>query len=224
MAKNVIILDDNHYIKNNKIVKKVEGYGINDADYVLKPYLPDGTRYYCPLYQRWYNMLSRCYSPLALIKKPQYKGVTVCEEWLTFSNFKSWMEQQDWEGNHLDKDLLVYKNKVYSPETCVFVTPTINSFLTKADKARGEYPIGVCFDSKRGRFRASCKNPFTKKLVSVGYRYNPIEAHVLWQKYKIKMAGMLKQEENNNVVITGLQRVIDKIQFDIDNSLITEDF
>ena len=76
-------------------------------------------------------MLQRCYSESHLVRQPTYKGCSVCEEWLTFSNFKSWMEQQDWEGKQLDKDLLVYKNKIYSPETCVFVSSVINSFFVE---------------------------------------------------------------------------------------------
>ena len=50
------------------------------------------------------------------------------------------MEQQDYDGKHLDKDLLVCNNKVYSPETCVFVPREINQFLTKSNNSRGKYP------------------------------------------------------------------------------------
>lgn len=38
------------------------------------------------------------------------------EEWLLFSNFKSWMEQQ--EEKVLDKDLLHTHNKIYT--NCLF--------------------------------------------------------------------------------------------------------
>lgn len=33
------------------------------------------------------------------------------------------------EGWHLDKDILLKGNKVYSPETCAFVPAKINSLL-----------------------------------------------------------------------------------------------
>lgn len=44
---------------------------------------------------------------------------------------------------HLDKDILVKGNKIYSPNTCVFVNRTINNLFTKSNDIRGELPIGV---------------------------------------------------------------------------------
>ena len=65
-----------------------------------------------------------------LERRPAYKDVVVRQEWLTFSNFKRWMEKQDWEGKQLDKDIIVLGNKVYSPETCAFVLGVTNGFIT----------------------------------------------------------------------------------------------
>lgn len=93
----------------------VYGVGVDDLDYPKKKLLPNGKYSFCPYYQRWRGMIRRCYSKAQLGKNPNYEGCTVCDEWLTFSNFKSWMEKQDWEGKELDKDLLVRGNKVYSP-------------------------------------------------------------------------------------------------------------
>ena len=94
--------------------KLVFGVGINDADYVIdkriNASLPGERRsqkvlWACPYYSRWKDVLSRCYAAYHLLKRPNYFDCTVCEEWLLFSNFKKWMEQQDWEGKQLDKDL-----------------------------------------------------------------------------------------------------------------------
>ena len=60
-------------------------------------------------------MLKLCYSPAHHKKYPSYVGCTVCEEWKTFSNFRRWMVTQNFEGRHLDKDLLVKDNLHYSP-------------------------------------------------------------------------------------------------------------
>jgi hypothetical protein len=56
----------------------------------------------------------------------------------------------------LDKDILYKGNKVYSPETCVFVPERINILFVKSDKIRGEYPIGVTWRKDRGRFSSRC--------------------------------------------------------------------
>ena len=50
------------------------------------------------------------------------------------------------------------------------------------------------------------------------------EAHKAWQKAKIKLANELLLSVDNPKIIVGLRRVIDKIQHDYDNNLITEDF
>lgn len=218
--------------------KLVYGVGINDANYTTekREVLPkvNGKRkkkliWRCPFYSRWAGMLERCFSNRYKTKRPTYKGVTCCEEWLTFSNFKSWMETQDWEGKELDKDLLVYKNKVYSPETCVFIASSINSFLPKSDKSRGIYPIGVSYNTDP-KMVNPLKHPYKAQIsdkgkrVGLGLYLTPEEAHKAWQKAKIKQAKILQSEQTDPKVIKGLQRVIDKIQNDYDNNLITEDF
>lgn len=199
--------------------KKYLGVGIMDADYPVQPLLPNGKRDRCPYYDRWYGMIKRCYSEIELSRFPTYKGCSVCDEWLYFSNFKSWMEQQDWEGKHLDKDLLVAHNKIYSPETCVFIAPSINSFLLKSDKNRGDYPLGVTFRKDCNKFRPRCG-----KTLGLGLFSTPQEAHRAWQKEKIKQAKILQSEQTDARIIKGLQRVIDKIQGDYDNNLETKDF
>jgi hypothetical protein len=97
-------------------------------------------------YQKWVSMLQRCYCEKTQQKQPTYRGCSVDESWLNFQNFAGWFEQ-NWKpymkGWHLDKDILIKGNKVYSPETCCFVPIEINSLLTKRQNARGKYPIGV---------------------------------------------------------------------------------
>ena len=129
----------------------VHGVGINDADYEVTRYeyvIVDGRKkqkriWICPYYQTWKGMLGRCYSTKYQDTRPTYKGCSVSEEWLTFSNFRAWMEKQDWEGMQLDKDLLFEGNKVYSAETCVFITREVNSFTTDCGASRGEWRVGV---------------------------------------------------------------------------------
>jgi len=94
-------------------------------------------------YVVWCDMLRRCYSEKYHKKKPTYKGCSVCEEWLLFSNFKRWFDENHIDGYVLDKDILFKNNKVYSPDTCCFVPKCINSLLTNRKMHRGLEPIGV---------------------------------------------------------------------------------
>lgn len=110
-------------------------------------------------YKKWYSMFERIYSTSKQLYQPTYKGCTVDERWHNFQNFAEWFEQnynpEYMKGWQLDKDILIKGNKIYSPETCCFVPAEINHVLTKSDKARGKYPIGVI--KKGNKFQAKYK-------------------------------------------------------------------
>ena len=176
--------------------KLVFGVGINDADYSVTCYenLEDGKRrqvWMCPFYRAWKNMMARGYSRKEKTKHPTYKDVTLCQEWLLFSNFSGWMQTQDWEGKQLDKDLLVNGNKVYGPENCVFVSAEVNKFLTDRGNDRGEHKIGVHWAKNVGKFMARCSNPFTGKRDSLGLFSDEDEAHNAWLAKKLEHAKVL---------------------------------
>jgi len=87
-----------------------------------------GLRYH-PLYSVWRNMISRCYNK----NVPSYKRyggneVKVCDEWLNnFKTFYDWSILNGWKkGLELDKDIKG-NGKLYSPNTCIFVTTKVNS-------------------------------------------------------------------------------------------------
>lgn len=187
-------------MNNMKPKKLVYGVGINDADYAVDERETIGCvggkrkqrrAWICPYYRAWKNMLERCYSEKLQQRCPTYIGCTVAEEWLTFSNFKAWMEKQEFEGKHLDKDLLFEGNKIYSAETCVFVTPMTNLFTIDRGNDRGEWLIGVDWCKRTGKFRSKCRNPFTKKQESIGYFTCEQEAHEAWLKRKLELAHEL---------------------------------
>lgn len=150
--------------------KLVHGVGINDADYVVQPRI-NGKQLMCPVYQTWVEMLKRCYSPKYQAKQPTYIGCSVSERWLVFSNFKAWMDNQDWHGRELDKDICTPGNKIYSPDNCVFVTKEINALLNNHASARGSYPLGVSFHKKEGKIRATISKH--GKYHHLGYYSSP---------------------------------------------------
>lgn len=185
--------------------KLVCGVGINDAEYVVQrkeTIVVNGKKkqkliWICPFYQAWASMFARCYSSKLQDNRPTYKGCIVSDEWLTFSNFKAWMETQDFEGKQLDKDLLFEGNKIYSPETCVFVSGMVNNFTIDSGAARGEWLIGVYWNKRANKFTSQCQNPFTKKKEHLGLFDCELEAHEAWLKRKLELARELASEQTD---------------------------
>ena len=80
------------------------------------------------LYARWIAMIKRCYN---MNTKPYKhygaKGIVVCDRWLCFEYYnidvkklKGYDEELVKNGIlHLDKDILIKDNKIYSPKTCI---------------------------------------------------------------------------------------------------------
>lgn len=120
-------------------------------------------------------MLERCYDPYYMNKYPTYIDCYVCKEWHCFQNFAEWWEENIYDCNneemHLDKDILIKGNKMYSPKTCIIVPQRINLLFTKRQNERGKYPIGVrehkgylevyCNIFENGRYRQKYLNSFS---------------------------------------------------------------
>lgn len=87
------------------------------------------------------------------------------------NHFKSFQEFADWCQNQvgylskdsrgyywqLDKDILVPGNKIYSPETCVFVPPKLNSIFIEQENEEG-LPVGVRRVKGTERFSARSRD------------------------------------------------------------------
>ena len=157
------------------------GTGINDADYMVCPRI-NGKMLTCPFYQSWVSMIKRCYCPKLQARYPTYKDCSVTKHWLTFSNFKSWMTNQDWKDKQLDKDILVVGNKTYSPENCLFVSGQINNLLIDSSASRGKYPQGVSFHKRLRKYRSYCM--VNGKQNHIGLFATPKEAELTYLKFK----------------------------------------
>ena len=120
----------------------VFGVGNNDAPYQTAINI-EGKIYLCPYYSKWVSMIARCYSKKYVKNNPTYEKCEVVKEWHSFMAFRKWMETQDWKDKQLDKDLLSFGKKVYSPQTCLFVTPQVNSLFGKGNFKKSELPIGI---------------------------------------------------------------------------------
>lgn len=204
---------------------KIFGVGILDANYKTRIFRCDSGNqtlvWKCPFYAKWTDMLMRCYSAKYQGKQPKYKGCYVTDEWLTFSSFRSWMECYDIEDKELDKDLLVDGNKVYSPSTCCLVSGEVNKFLLASTSRKGKYPLGVSLCSRNNRIRYLSRASVNKRAKNLGRFTTPMQAHHAWQKKKLELAMELQSRQDDERVRKGLQRVIDKLKYHIENGIET---
>lgn len=110
-------------------------------------------------YTTWENMICRCYHEKDRELNLAYKDCTVCKEWHNFQIFSDWYEDnfydiRDGTRMHIDKDVLVYGNKIYSPTTCIFLPQRINMiFMEKAKNRDVDLPNAI-YRCKTG-FQAS---------------------------------------------------------------------
>lgn len=140
-------------------------------------------------FKAWIGMLRRCYNQNSLKERERYTNVIVCEEWHNYQNFAEWYDNNFYTVNDekmcLDKDILVKGNKVYSPNTCVYVPNNINMLFSKRNKSRGQFPIGVHLDKKRCKFISQCHNS-ERKYVNLGAFDNVNDAFLSYKKFKEK--------------------------------------
>ncbi|UGO50737.1 HNH endonuclease [Bacillus phage vB_BanS_Sophrita] len=101
-------------------------------------------------YNVWHKMLGRCYSPTNNSYNTYgAQGVTVDKRWYSFENFVSdipliegYEESLFLSGElHLDKDKKQQNcnKKIYSKDTCNFISPSENSQLVKKEKYRHSF-------------------------------------------------------------------------------------
>lgn len=174
--------------------KLVAGVGVRDVK------TPTST---CPYYKLWARLLHRCYNPVAQSHNPAYVGCSVAPEWHHLSAFMGWMQQQDWQGKALDKDLLVPGNKVYGPDTCVFVSRQVNNFLTDRAHHRRD-GLGVVYRPATGKYLAACSQLGSGKA-HLGVFDTAEEAHEAWRAEKHRLALLLADQQTDPRVAAALR-------------------
>ena len=174
------------------MTKLVYGVGINDK---TRPAKVDGKK--VKEYQLWQSMLERCFGEKLQTRYPTYKGCNVSDNFLNYRYFYDWCQEQigfgkvDEKGRSwcLDKDLLFVGNKTYSETACVFVPQEINKFFNEYGNARGEYPLGVCFNKVLGKFQAYCA--VNSNQQHLGLFNTPQEAFAVYKPFKENLCKQL---------------------------------
>lgn len=128
----------------------------------------------------WKGILERGYCPKLKLKRPTYTLTQVASTWHNFQNFAEWCQHEKGffhKGWELDKDLLIKGNKLYSPETCVFLPQAINLLLVCGSRTN-ELPIGVTYSDNGVGYRAYCSN----RGKTLSKRSSSIEECFSWYK------------------------------------------
>jgi len=92
-------------------------------------------------YGVWRSMLQRCYDKECRSYR-YYSDCTVHRQWLNFQVFAEWYYANHKDGHHIDKDIKVNGNRVYSAETCMFVTANENIKFATQKTHRFTSPSG----------------------------------------------------------------------------------
>lgn len=189
------IVENREYkeFKNGKIKspydKSVYGVGyIGEGKYKIREN-GKNTR----VYDTWHNMLRRCYDEKEHKKHPTYINCKASENFLNFQEFGEWDSENyyeiEGEKMELDKDILVKHNKIYSPDTCIYVPHTINMLFVKRDSKRGKSVIGT-FHLVNGKYKSYCSllNPETGKSKQeyLGHYETQEKAFEVYKYYKEK--------------------------------------
>lgn len=158
---NIIVEFENKFKTKASYKQFLKGYISNPYDKSLYGigYLGEGkyktkiNNKFTPQYNRWVNMMTRCYNKKTHMVQPTYAECLVDPIWHNFQKFAEWYDKNYYEVDNetmcLDKDILIKGNKIYSPENCIFVPERINSLFLKCDKRRGNLPIGITLHKRK---------------------------------------------------------------------------
>lgn len=148
-------------------------------------------------YSIWSSILSRCYNEKERHKYSAYIDCIVCDEWLNFQTFAKWFDDNyydvdDGKRMHIDKDILIKGNKVYSPDTCIFVPQRFNMLFIKQNReVDTDLPNGIrrCVGGYRAEYNTKSLGVF-KNLEDAINRYlteKRIHIKQLVEEYGVKL-------------------------------------
>ena len=210
-AQNIIVKFDNGYKIQSAMKEFNNGSISNPYDKTIHGvgYIGEG-KYICSKdkvftkpYRHWDSMFERCYSNKFNNRKVTYKECSVDSEWHNFQNFGAWFDENYYEVNDevmcLDKYRLFKNNKIYSKNTCIFVPQFRNTLFCKRQNDRGEYPIGVNYQSKIDKYQARCST--LEGRVYLGVYSTPEEAYYVYKHFKENYIKQKAEEYKNKIPI-----------------------
>lgn len=108
-------------------------------------------------YNSWASMIARCYRQKLKDKYPTYEECYSTDDWHCYQTYADFYESCPYrkKGWNLDKDLLVPGNKLYSPDTCVYLPSNINTKLFYVPTKNKFGLKGVWYDSQYDKWMAT---------------------------------------------------------------------
>lgn len=186
-------------IRDN-FAETVCGFGISDI-----PSRVNGEKTYT--YIRWLAMIKRCYGNNVGRVVENYKDCQVSQQFKRLSDFSTWAESQVGFGNDgwgLDKDILVKGNKIYSPDTCCFVPPEINSIFTFGNRANNEKLLGVKKCSENVLIAQTSLNGKYKHLGSFKNENEAFNCYKMFKEDRIKYLAFKWRDDIDKKVYDAL--------------------
>lgn len=183
-TKEIVKCEYNQFLKGrvkSHYVPTVRGFGITGTEVIR-----DCNGKYLRSYVVWKHIINRCYNKDVQTKQPSYINCSICDEWRYYKNFKIWYNDNYYTVNDekmcIDKDILIKGNKIYSPQTCIFVPNDINVLFTNSRSARGVLPVGVSYYKRYDKYNANLR--FNGKYKNLGYFETVEEAFKAYKDYK----------------------------------------
>ncbi|MFW9099599.1 hypothetical protein ACOI8A_05565 [Pseudomonas sp. P4795] len=174
--------------------------------------------------QRWRGIQNRC-RPGGHVQRIRPTYIGCANGFKDFQSFANWCQEEpghfdiDSSGSHfhLDKDLLIPGNKIYSSDTCCFVPRKANLLMVfPSSRKQSDLPIGCSFHKRVRQFTAYLSGP-DGATIYLGYFRDPMLAHRAWQAAK---ACTIRQaaEELPGHLLKGkqaLEGIATRLEFDL---------
>lgn len=175
--------------------RPIYGIGINDSVFCTAARL-GGIGVNHRAYAAWKGMFKRCYCQTYQIEMRTYEGCSVGDGWHRFTDFFEWWKVNFVEGWHLDKDILVPGNKIYSKETCVYIPPELNFFVSMSVNRDDLHPIGAYKCSDSDKYFSKIRDR-SGKSHHLGTFADAQDAHEAWIAAKLQSANSFKSVCNS---------------------------
>lgn len=163
-------------------MKLVQGHGINDMYWGWA----SENEWNKLVYQKWKDMLKRCYNEDYHKKHQTYKDCTVCDRWLVLSNFvedvpliTGYDRERFLNGElELDKDKKKDENKHYIMKYCTWLPKPENCSLANKGKQRSEETKLKLSENSPTKGKFGSDNPTSKRVAQ--YDKQTLELIKIW--------------------------------------------